>query len=273
MGRYYTDDFYMDEAGIEAPVNPAPGKPANPQDLPGNLPKQPPTDAGFITVLPGARGGKRYICHIDFFVEEANPYYELMKILTEATEQDDVEINIYTYGGMVMTGCHIITAMYNSKAQVTTTAYGLCASIGAMIWAAGKIRKVTDNATIMFHMPSGGSFGKCADNEERNRNVQNYFKWFMQHLAKGILSPEEFEKVVTRRNDIFLSAKTIRERLTAIEMSNKQPVDTAPAPDANPEPNQAQQQPDQQPSTEPTQSEQPIQPEAPVQPAVEGNNE
>ena len=261
MSRYGIEDWcdeIVPEAQPQPSVNVPNGKPVNPQDLPGNMPRKNPMETGFITTLPGTRdsNGKRYICHIDFFVEDTAPYYELLKVLTEATEVDDVEINIYSYGGLVMTGCHIISAMINSRAVVTTTAYGLCASIGAMIWAAGKVRKVTDNATLMFHMPSGGSFGKCADNEERNRHVQEYFRWFMGTLAEGILSKEEFDFVVTRRNDIFLDANTVRQRLAAIEAAKvatvqpvAQPAEQTTAPE--------------QPATEPATTQEPNQPEQP----------
>lgn len=272
MSRYsIEDDYITDDIMPEAPVDPqpgVPGKPVTPQDIPGNMPRMMPSDTGFITTLPKEDGGKRYICHIDFFVDGTDPYFELLKVLTEATDKDDVDINVYSYGGLVMTGCHIISAMCNTKAHVTTTAYGMCASIGAMIWACGHTRKVTDNATIMFHMPSGGSWGKCADNEERNRHVQEYFRWFMGTVAKDILSEEEFDKVVTRRNDIFLEAETVRQRLNAI---SKAKLGTTTA--VKPEDTVPEQQQDTTPASTQEPVNQPEQPESPVQPAVEGDHE
>jgi hypothetical protein len=115
----------------------------------------------------------------------------------------------------------------------------------------------------MFHMPSGGSFGKCADNEERNRHVQEYFRWFMGTVAKGILSDEEFDKVVTRRNDIFLDAETVQQRLDVLNKPVAQPAAPVQTPQQTQEP---------QPET-PTPEQQPVQTEEPIQPAVEGNHE
>ena len=221
-------DSLFDNGEAPAPVDPqqAPGvppvgpmNPNNPAQKPQNPStiKEPmPTETGYITVLEKEDGGKFYNCNVDFFVDGTEPYFKLLHILyTEATEKDTVQLNIYSYGGMVETGCHIINGLFATKAHVITCAYGMCASIGAMMWACGSERLVADNATIMFHMPSGGCFGKTADNEEESRHVQEYFKEFMTTVAGDILTADELDRIVTKRNDLFIPAETIRTRLSA----------------------------------------------------------
>ena len=182
----------------------------------GNMPVVPPSQDGYITQLVGPDGVREFHCSVSQVVEGCEDYYPLLKLLWNALETDVIYIDIFSYGGEVETGCHIITAMMNTKAKVITKAYGLCCSIGAMIWVCGTVREVTDNATIMFHMPSGGVFGKTADNKEECENVQLWFTEFMRSVSRGILTESELDDIVNCRHDHFIPAKTMKERLAII---------------------------------------------------------
>jgi hypothetical protein len=223
-------------------IQPIPQR-VNPQNIPTNIVKQPPCKAGYITSIPNANNGKDYFCNIDYTVRECRPYLDLLMILQQATENDTITLNIYTYGGSVNTGCFIINPMLNTKAHVRTIAYGICASIGAMIWVCGKERIATKNATIMFHMPSGGAFGKVADNAEQSTHVQQYFAWFMSTVAKDVVTADEFDQIINCRTDIFIPGDKIMARLNGLNTTTSTPIQEQP---------QEQQQPEeyQQPQSE-----------------------
>ena len=191
----------------EQPSGQAPQKPA------GRLKMNGPRECGCVTAVPGPNGSVTYSCNIGYEVGDCDDYFPIIHILHHATSEDTVILNIYSYGGMVETGCHLINALYNTCAHTVTRAYGIVASIAAVIWCCGQERQVTDNATIMFHMPSGGCFGKTADNEEESRNIQDFFTELLKDVAKGILTDEDLDRIVTCRNDVFIPARTIRERL------------------------------------------------------------
>lgn len=199
----------------DVPANPVPGtQSAGPvQKNNGNLVMGQPSMPGYITQLANPNGGRVFHVSISHVVEECEPYYNLIKLLWSARDDDTIYLDIFTYGGQVETGCHIISAIQNTKAKVITRAYGLCCSIGAMIWAAGHQKEVTDNATIMFHMPSGGVFGKTADNMEESRNVQDWFTEFMTTITEGILTKEELANIIGCRHDLFIPAATMKQRL------------------------------------------------------------
>ena len=205
-----------DEPAVEEPIN-GTQTTATAKKNNGNLVMGAPSMPGYITQLANPDGGRIFHVSIDQYVEECAPYYNLMKVLWTANEDDTVYIDIFTYGGQVETGCHIITAMQNTKAKVITRAYGLCCSIGAMIWACGHQKEVTDNATIMFHMPSGGVFGKTADNMEESKNVQEWFTEFMTTVTRGLMTEEELQNVISCRHDLFIPAAVMKERLAALE--------------------------------------------------------
>ena len=200
----------------DIPADPVPGTQSAipPQKNNGNIMLGHPAMPGYVTQLANPNGGRIFHVSISQVVEECEPYYNLIKLLWSAQENDTIYIDIFTYGGQVETGCHIISGMMNTKAKVITRAYGLCCSIGAMIWACGHEREVTDNATIMFHMPSGGVFGKTADNMEESKNVQEWFTEFMTKITKGILTDEELTNIISCRHDLFVPAATMRERLS-----------------------------------------------------------
>ena len=218
-------DFFVNsiedelQVGQPAPVNPA--APNGAPKVPGNIPVGTPMDSGFVVTITNGEH-KKYFCNIDYFVDKAEPYFNIVHLLYSAQEGDEVVFNIYSYGGSVETGCMIINAIKNTKAVVTTIAMGLCASIAAIIWSCGHKRIVTPNATIMYHMPSGLVYGKTADNEEESKQIQEYFAELMREVAKGILTEEELEKIISKRMDMFIPAGTIQARLASLVSDKKE---------------------------------------------------
>ena len=124
----YNDEIFLGASSIEdelqvgqpAPVDP--NKSNNAPKAPGNIPIGTPMDAGFVVTIPNGEH-KKYICNIDFFVNKAEPYFNITHILHNAVPGDEVVFNIYSYGGSVETGCMIINAIKNTKATVKTTTY------------------------------------------------------------------------------------------------------------------------------------------------------
>ena len=159
--------------------------------------------------------GTLYSCYIDDFVASPDNYAELIHILYNAEEGDEIEILINSYGGWVETGIAILTALKYTNAKVTSVAYGICASIAAIIWAACPNRLISKNATIMFHMPSGMFGGKARDTEEETHNMQAYFTEVLKKINKdGLLSEEEITEIVENRRDFYLPGDRIKNAKT-----------------------------------------------------------
>ena len=225
---YRNEDVPVEQAPEQTPTVPKPNQQPR-QTIMSELPAGQPTKTGFITKVPNANGGTDYSCIIDYFVDDLAPFYPLLEVLYNATTKDSVTIRIYTYGGSVETGCNIMNAMRACKAKVTTIAYGICASIGAMIWCCGHERFVMDNATLMFHMPSGFCYGKTADNEEESRHIQNFFKQLMKKVTTGILTETQLDNIVNKRMDLFLPATVVNKLIGDIQgRPVEQPVEQTP---------------------------------------------
>lgn len=86
-------------------------------------------------------------------------------------EAEDPERDIFMYinspGGSVYAGLAIYDTMQHLRAPVSTFCVGMCASMGAVLLAAGEKgkRSALPNSRIMIHQPSSGTQGTAADIE------------------------------------------------------------------------------------------------------------
>lgn len=86
-------------------------------------------------------------------------------------DADDPERDIFMYinspGGGVYAGMAIYDTMQHLRAPVSTFCVGMCASMAAVLLAAGAEgkRNALPNSRIMIHQPSGGSQGTASDIE------------------------------------------------------------------------------------------------------------
>lgn len=178
-----------------------------------NIPVLTPESTGAII----ERGSShRVFCNIGEVIDSTTLYIQLIKWLNDATEEDSIVINIYSPGGMVDIGINIIHAMANTKAKTTTIAFGVAASIAAVIWACGQDRRIADTGVVMFHMPSAGIAGKTSDVAEECTHIQKYFTDLLTHITRGLLTPEEIDTLVTRRADLYLTSATLDDRLRTL---------------------------------------------------------
>ena len=72
-------------------------------------------------------------------------------------------------------------------------------------------------ATLMFHMPSGGYFGKSMDVKDQTTGLCRYFTELLTRITRGILTVEDIENIVNHRKDVYLNGATVNERLAAME--------------------------------------------------------
>ncbi len=83
----------------------------------------------------------------------------------DSLNQDDIFIYINSPGGSVTSGLAIYDTINYIKSDVSTVAVGLCASMAAIILAAGTKGKRLSlkNSEIMIHQVIGGTQGQASD--------------------------------------------------------------------------------------------------------------
>ena len=77
----------------------------------------------------------------------------------------DIQLYINSVGGSITSGMAIYDTMKYINCDVVTICVGLCASMGAFLFAGGSIGKIyaLENSEIMIHQPSGGASGVASD--------------------------------------------------------------------------------------------------------------
>jgi ATP-dependent Clp protease protease subunit len=99
----------------------------------------------------------------------------IAQLLYLEREDPDKDINLYVHspGGMIYAGLAIYDTMNLVRADVSTIAVGVTASMGTVLLCAGTPGKryCMPNATIHMHQALGGARGQAADIEIQAREI------------------------------------------------------------------------------------------------------
>lgn len=156
-----------------------------------------------------------YNAYINGPIEDIDGYVPLIDLLNRSTENDIFYLHIQSGGGMVTTGAIISSAISNSKGHVITIAEGLCASAASLIWSAGDECRVGDYAMFMYHMSSHADMNNSLYIKENAEKMVNYVNRCLMHnaLNNGHITEEECTKFCENKDEVWISADEMRERL------------------------------------------------------------
>ena len=119
---------------------------------------------------------------------------QLLHLESEDPEQD-VNVYINSPGGSVTAGLAIYDTMRFIRCDVSTTALGMAASMGAFLLAAGTKgkRNALPNTRILLHQPSGGLAGQVSDVEIHARELMRTKQKMNELLAE--MTGQSIEKI------------------------------------------------------------------------------
>ena len=138
----------------------------------------------------------------------ANLVIAQLLFLQAEDPKKDIELYINSPGGSVTAGLAIYDTMQILSCDVKTYCLGQCASMGAVLLAAGAPGKryALPNSRIMIHQPWGGAEGTAADISIQAKEILR-----LKAMLNGILSShsgqplKKIEKDTER--DFFMSAE------------------------------------------------------------------
>ncbi|MBR7108279.1 MAG: ATP-dependent Clp endopeptidase proteolytic subunit ClpP [Lentisphaeria bacterium] len=138
----------------------------------------------------------------------ANLVIAQLLFLQAEDPKKDIELYINSPGGSVTAGLAIYDTMQILSCDVKTYCLGQCASMGAVLLAAGAAGKryALPNSRIMIHQPWGGAEGTAADISIQAQEILR-----LKAMLNGILSShsgqplKKIEKDTER--DFFMSAE------------------------------------------------------------------
>ncbi len=127
-------------------------------------------------------------------------------LFLEAEDPDkDIHLYINSPGGSITSGMAIYDTMQYIKPDVSTICFGLAASMGSFLLAAGTKGKrlALPNSEIMIHQPAGGTQGTAVDIEIQTKRLMRIKRTLNEILADITGKPfEQIEKDTDR--DYFM---------------------------------------------------------------------
>jgi ATP-dependent Clp protease protease subunit len=142
----------------------------------------------------------------------ANSMVAQMLFLQSDDPKADIHLYINSPGGSVTAGLAIYDTMQFVSCDVATYCLGQCASMGALLLAAGAEgkRHALPNSRIMIHQPSAGMEGTAEDimihAAEYKRTKERLNRILFNHTGKSL---EQIERDTNR--DKFMSAEEAQE--------------------------------------------------------------
>ncbi|MBK4729923.1 ATP-dependent Clp endopeptidase proteolytic subunit ClpP [Oxynema sp. CENA135] len=130
------------------------------------------------------------------------------------SEDPEKEIQLYinSPGGSVTAGMAIYDTMQQIRPEIVTICYGLAASMGAFLLAAGTAGKRLSlpSSRIMIHQPLGGAQGQAIDIEIQAKEILYHKRTLNELLARHTGQPFDKIEFDTDR-DFFMSAQEAQE--------------------------------------------------------------
>jgi ATP-dependent Clp protease protease subunit len=137
----------------------------------------------------------------------------IAQLLHLESEDPDKDINLYinSPGGIVTAGMAIYDTMQYIKSDVNTICIGQCASMAAILLAAGSSGKrfALPNSRILIHQPLGGVQGQVSDIEIGAKEMLRTRKQIDEILSHHTGQPVERIHEDTERDNIMTAQEAL----------------------------------------------------------------
>lgn len=158
---------------------------------------------------------KKYRIFIDSFMEFERGLHEIFNTLWNADENDELELRINSWGGIVKEGQQFYNIIKNKFPGKTTTVLDTAGySMGALTFCMGDKRVATETCDLMFHDYSGGAGGKGGEIEAQVKHTAKHLRKFFKTVIvddNNFLTEKEFKKMVIGQ-DYWMEVDELCER-------------------------------------------------------------
>ena len=158
----------------------------------------------------------------------ANSIVAQLLFLDAEDSEKDIQLYINSPGGSVSAGMAIYDTIQQIRPDVVTICFGLAASMGAFLLAAGSAgkRMSLPDSRIMIHQPLGGAQGQAIDIEIQAREILYVKGKLNQLLGHHTGQPLERLEADTER-DFFMSAEEAKNYGLIDQVISRQNIPTA----------------------------------------------
>jgi ATP-dependent protease ClpP protease subunit len=214
------DQFSMESQVIVPAQQPENPQPPNPQQQQRQHPFMIQSKTKPVVLVRGVGGKRKLTVYISNILKQSD-FVEFEYVMGAMGPEDEVQININSFGGCFHTCIDIISAIKHCKAKVTTNNMGFAFSSGFMIWIHGDILKFSDTASFMAHMTIQGAYDKSLMLKEKITRSTEVFKYLLEPaIQKNILTEGEVNDIFDRKCDVFILADEMKRRLSGCLNTN-----------------------------------------------------
>lgn len=149
---------------------------------------------------------------IDEPFRDAHYYRSVAKAIADSTEEDQIEFEIASPGGMLNGLLALLTAMEKTEAMTIAHINGECHSAASMLALNCDAIYVSPYATMLVHFIQFGASGKATDVLSHVEHVHSTSQKLFRDTYKHFLTDVEIEKCIAGL-ELWLSAEEINTRL------------------------------------------------------------
>ncbi|MBN2247610.1 MAG: ATP-dependent Clp endopeptidase proteolytic subunit ClpP [Coriobacteriia bacterium] len=154
----------------------------------------------------------------------------IAQLLHLESEDSDKDISLYinSPGGSVTAGLAIYDTMQYIRSDVSTICIGQCASMAAVLLAAGaeKKRFALPNSRVLIHQPWGGTQGQATDIEIQAREMRRTRETLDHILAAHTGQPVEKIHTDTERDNIMNAVEATEYGLVDAVFTKRSPKES-----------------------------------------------
>lgn len=165
-------------------------------------------------IFSRARSSTQYVAPITGSIGKIYEYHELTNILSCATEEDEVYIQLSSPGGNLETCDYLCRRMDECEAKITVEIGFTCASVASAIALQADDWVIYDSSTMIIQACSySPGYGKESDVRERVAFMEKVnFDW-VERIYQGFLIEDELIDVLDNSKDLYFFADDLRERM------------------------------------------------------------
>lgn len=160
--------------------------------------------------LRAQASGITYHFYIHGEIGESSEYVDLLDVLYNASSNDSIILHLNTVGGYLNTAVEILHAMAQTEATVTTSADGLVASAGSLIFFAGHSFQIGEFCEVMLHDGSGGEIGKINENLKSAVFTSKRLERIYHNIYGRFFSKKKVDKIL-QGQDLYLDADDVEK--------------------------------------------------------------
>jgi len=176
----------------------------------------------------------------------ANAVCAQLLFLNNQSVKKPINIYLNSPGGVVTGGLAILDTMRYVEAPIHTFCIGQCASMGAVLLAAGDHRYALAHSRVMIHQPWGGAEGTASDIEIQAKEIQRLKKILNGILAEATGKEIEAIEVATDRDNFFSADEALEfGLLDEVVLSTKSVKKSEPDEDPDEEESEESDDPDE----------------------------